>query len=411
MMRLLPKGHLKAGYESVKSAKLRSFWTMLGIIIGVASVITIVSIGEGVKQQITGQIQHLGKDLITVRPAQLRPTGGNPDSGDLLTGLGITAPISSQDVKTVAKTRGVGASAPLVVLTGQAKSDVASYNEGFVIGTTADFPSLVNQSVGYGSFISDDDAGANVAVLGVDAAEELFDEDIPLGRIFTYKGQDFIVRGIFNTFNTTPINQEANFNKAIFIPEDVAATLSKNAAPIYEILAKPTDPSKTGEVADRIDKNLIASHGGQSQLLVTEGTQNLNESDSIVGLLTRLIAGVAAISLIVGGIGIMNVMLVSVAERTREIGIRKAVGATNRQILEQFLVEATVLSFFGGVIGILLAYFVVLFLRLGTSLTPVISWQVVLIATGVSLLVGIIFGTIPALKAARRDPIDALRAE
>lgn len=411
MSRLLPKGQFKAGFESVRSAKLRSFWTMLGIIIGVASVITIVSIGEGVKQQITGQIQHLGKDLITVRPAQLRPSGGEPDSADLLTGLGITAPISNKDVATVAKTRGVGASAPLVVLTGQAKSEVASYSDGFIIGTTSDFPGLVNQSVGYGSFIGEDDAGANVAVLGVDAADKLFDENVPLGRTFTYMGQDFIVRGIFNTFKSTPVNQEANFNKAIFIPEDVAATLSKNAAPIYEILAKPADPSKTTEVADRIDQNLAASHGGQSQLLVSEGTQNINESDSIVGLLTRLIAGVAAISLIVGGIGIMNVMLVSVAERTREIGIRKAVGATNRQILEQFLIESAVLSFFGGIIGILLSYLIALFLRLGTSLTPVISWQVVLIATGVSLLVGIIFGSVPALKAARRDPIDALRAD
>lgn len=411
MSRLLPKGHLKAGYESVRSAKLRSFWTMLGIIIGVASVITIVSIGEGVKQQISGQIQHLGKDLITVRPAQLRPGGGGPDSSDLLTGLGIMAPISKKDVATVAKTRGVGATAPLVVMTGQAKSAVATYSDGFVIGTTADLPSLLNQSVGYGSFIGEDDAGANVAVLGVDAADQLFDEDIPLGRSFSFNGQDFIVRGIFNSFNSTPINQEANFNKAIFIPEDVAGSLSKNAAPIYEILAKPTDPSKTSEIADRINRNLVVSHGGQSQLNVSEGTQNITESDSIVGLLTRLIAGVAAISLLVGGIGIMNVMLVSVAERTREIGIRKAVGATNRQILEQFLIEATVLSFFGGVIGILLAYFIVLFLRLGTSLNPVISWQVVLIATGVSLLVGIIFGSVPALKAARRDPIDALRAE
>jgi len=411
MSRLLLKGQLKAGYESVRSAKLRSFWTMLGIIIGVASVITIVGIGEGVKHQITGQIQNSGKDLITVRPAQLKPSGGSTDSADLLTGIGITAPISKKDVETVAKTRGVDASAPLAVLTGQAKSDVATYSDGFIIGTTSEFPGLVNQSVGYGSFISEDDAGANVAVLGVDAADKLFDENVPLGRTFNYMGQDFIVRGIFNSFNSTPINQEANFNKAIFIPEDVAATLSKNAAPIYEILAKPADASKTAEVADRIDRNLAASHGGQSQLLVSEGTQNINNSDSIVGLLTRLIAGVAAISLIVGGIGIMNVMLVSVAERTREIGIRKAVGATNRQILEQFLVESTVLSLIGGIIGIILAYLIALFLRLGTSLTPVISWQVVLIATGVSLLVGIIFGSVPALKAARRDPIDALRAE
>ena len=143
----------------------------------------------------------------------------------------------------------------------------------------------------------------------------------------------------------------------------------------------------------------------------------LQQSQSVVGtngvleLLTRLIAGVAAISLLVGGIGIMNVMLVSVAERTHEIGIRKAVGATNRQILSQFMIESSTLSFTGGVIGITLAYLIDLSLRLATNLQPLISWQIVVVASGVSLLVGIIFGSVPALKAARKDPIEALRGE
>ena len=134
-------------------------------------------------------------------------------------------------------------------------------------------------------------------------------------------------------------------------------------------------------------------------------------TDDVLNLLTKLIAGTAAISLLVGGIGIMNVMLVSVAERMHEIGIRKAVGATNRQILNQFLIESSLLSLIGGILGILLAGAVVLFIRLATNLTPVISWQIVLLATVVSFLVGIVFGTAPALKAARKAPIEALRSE
>ena len=134
-------------------------------------------------------------------------------------------------------------------------------------------------------------------------------------------------------------------------------------------------------------------------------------SQDILDLLTKLVAGVAAISLLVGGIGIMNVMLVSVSERTHEIGIRKAVGATNSQILSQFMIEATTLSVVGGVIGVALAYAVDGLLRLLTDLRPVISWQAVVLAFGVSLIVGVVFGTIPALKAARRDPIEALRSE
>lgn len=403
-------GHLRAGVDSVRGAKVRSFWTMLGIIIGVASVIIIVGIGEGVKQQVTGQIQHLGKDLITVRPGQLKPDGASSNA-EILSSLGVNAPLTNKDVVTIKHTKGVAATAPLTILTGTSKSDYASYNEGFVIGTTSDLPRLLNQSVAYGSFFSDDDSGTNVAVLGTHAADVLFDEDIPLGRSFSYHGQDFIVRGIFNSFNSTPLSQQSNFNNAIFIPNDVAGSLSKNAAPIYEVLAKPSNADQTSQVARNIERSLDETHGGQSNLTITQGNQNVNDSDSIVGLMTKLIAGVAAISLVVGGIGIMNVMLVSVSERTHEIGIRKAVGATNRQILDQFMIESTVLSLVGGLIGIGVAFIVELILRLTTTLHPVITWQVVVVATGVSFIVGVIFGTVPAVKAARRDPIEALRSE
>lgn len=411
-MNIFARGEIRAGIDSVRGAKLRSFWTMVGIIIGVASVITVVAIGEGVKQQVSGQIQHLGKDLITIRPSQLRPgDNDSKSSANLLAGLGVSASLTRKDVATVSHTKGVAATAPLTILTGSAKSNTATYSDGFVIGTTSDLPRLLNQSVAYGAFISTDDNGANVAVLGANAADKLFDEDIPLGRSFNYHGQDFIVTGIFNSFNATPLNQQANFNNAIFIPDDVASSLTKNAAPIYEILAKPTNSNQTPEVAKNIMQSLDATHGGESNLSVSQGNQNISESGSILDLLTRLIAGVATISLVVGGIGIMNVMLVSISERTREIGIRKAVGATNRQILGQFMIEATLLSLMGGLLGIILAFIVDGFVRLATNLHPVITWQVVIIATSVSLLIGIIFGTIPASRAARRDPIDALRAE
>lgn len=411
-MKISSQGHLRAGFDAIRTAKARSFWTMLGIIIGVASVIVIVAIGEGVKQQIGGQIQHRGKDLITVGSGQLRPGGSNGESSDLLSGAAINAPLSRKDIAVVKKAPGVTASAPLIILTGSSKSNVATYGDGFVIGTSPDLPSLINQSVAYGSFFSEEDMGANVAILGVNAADKLFtDENVPLGRSFTYHGQEFIVRGIFNSFSVSPLNEDTNFNNAIFIPDDVANSLTKSGAPIYQILAKPEDPAQTNQVARNISKALDASHGGQSNLVVKEGNQTIGESDSILSLLTRLIAGVAAISLIVAGIGIMNVMLVSVAERTHEIGIRKAIGATNRQILEQFMIESTVLCLIGGVLGVGIAYAVQISLKLATNLQPVITWQIVAVSLFVSLVVGVVFGTVPALKAARRDPIEALRSE
>lgn len=382
---------------------------MLGVIIGVASVITVVSIGEGIKQQISGQIHHLGQNLITIRPAQV---GAGPASdGNVITGLNISQPLSIKDVDVISHTPGVTASAPLTIVSGSLRGDHGVYQNGFVIGTSSALPGLLNQSMLYGSFFGDEDAGTNVAVLGSRASEAMFNEDVPLGRSFTFHGQQFIVRGVFNQFSAMPLSPQADLNNAIFIPNDVAENLSKNTAPTYEVLARPQSAAAIPAVTARLRQGLDKTHGGYSGLAITSGNQNLTASDSILELLTRLIAGVAAISLLVGGLGIMNVMLVSVTERMHEIGIRKAVGATNRQIMGQFLMEASVLSLAGGALGIAAAFIIDLMLRAFTNLQPAISWQVVLLASGVSLLVGIVFGVVPALKAAHKHPIEALRSE
>jgi len=406
------KGNLKAGLDSVRNAKLRSFWTCLGVIIGVASVITVVSIGEGIKAQVGGQIHHMGANIITVRPAQIRTgTGLNNSSASVLSGFNVTGSLTAADLATVKTVDGLSASAPLTIVTGTSKGDGPQYSAGFVIGTTSDLPGLLNQSLSNGVFITDDEAGQNVAVLGQYAAQKMFKEDVPLGRSFTFHGQQFIVQGIFNEFSAAPLSQEINLNNSIFIPNDTAENLTNNTAPTYEILARANTSDKSSVVASQIQHKLDAAHGGQSGITVLSGNQNVSANNDILDLLTRLIAGVAAISLLVGGVGIMNVMLVSVSERMHEIGIRKAIGATNRQILNQFLVESTVLSVIGGVVGILLAVLVDITLRLTTDIQPIINWQIVVLASGVSLLVGVVFGTVPAVKAARRDPIDALRAQ
>jgi putative ABC transport system permease protein len=406
----LANGHIKAGVDSVRGAKLRSLWTMLGVIIGVASVITVVGIGNGIKQQVGSQIHHLGQNLITVRPAQLT-TGSGSNSLNIAGGLGISGPLSLKDVDVISHTPGVAASAPLTIVAGTPSGEQGNYRNGFVVGTTSALPGLLNQSMAYGAFFDDGDNGTNVAVLGQHASESLFNEDVPLGRSFSFHGQQFIVRGIFNQFASTALGQQADFNNAIFIPNDVAESLSKNTASTYEVLARPAGGQATKAVADRLRTALDQAHGGQSGLAVQSGNQNLAASDNILALLTKLIAGAASISLLVGGIGIMNVMLVSVSERMHEIGIRKAVGATNRQIMSQFLIEAGILSLVGGVIGVMLAFVIDVALRVFTDLQPSISWQIVLLASGVSLLIGVIFGTIPAVKAARKHPIEALRSE
>lgn len=409
-MRSLTRGHMRAGIDNLRHSKLRSFWTCLGVVIGVTSVITVVSIGQGIKNQIGGQLHHAGKNLVTVRPAQLH-TGGASKRFDSLSGVNISAPLTAHDVGVVAHTKGVQSSAPLSIVPGSVKGDAGTYADGFVVGTSSYFPSLVNQSLAYGNFWGSDDEGANVAVLGQHAAQKMFNVDVPLGYSFSFHGQTFVVRGIFNQFNVSPLSQQVNFDNAIFIPNEVAENLTNNTAPTYAILARAGSDIQTTQVSRNVEQALAKSHGGQGGFEVLSGNQNLAASDSILNLLTQLIAGIAAISLLVGGLGIMNVMLVSVSERMHEIGIRKAIGATNRQIMSQFLVESAALSMLGGIIGLAVAFLADLALRIWTDLTPAITWQLVLLATGVSLVVGIVFGTIPALQAARKDPITALRSE
>lgn len=407
-MKSITSGHIKAGYDSVRGAKMRNFWTMFGIIVGVASVITVVGIGEGVKQQISTQIHHFDKDLIVIQP--LKNSNPVQIKNSLFSNLNYGGSLSDKDLNAIVKTDGVVSSVPLSSVSGTVKTDNGVYGGGSVIGTTTDLPALLNQSLAYGIFLSDLDIGNNVAVLGYNAAIKMFNDAVPLGRTFSFRGKDFAVHGIFNQFDTTPLSQEADFNNSIFIPYDVAVTLSDNTASTFEILAKPSNSKQVPIVTAAIKAALKTTHNGDSDYSVMLQSQNLSGNNAIVDLMTKLIAGVAAISLLVGGIGIMNVMVVSVSERMHEIGIRKAIGATNKQILSQFIIEASFLSLIGGLIGIIVAYAINLTLRLTTDLRPVISLRLVLIASGVSLAVGIIFGSLPALKAARKDPIDALRS-
>lgn len=408
------RGNVKMAMASVRSNKWRSFLTMFGIIIGVASVVTVVSIGEGIKHQVGGQISQLGSDLITIRPGELvdRGANGSVSGVNFFSGVSSLGSLSQEDLNAVKKTSGVQQVVPLALVTGSVKTDSYKGDPPLVLGTTAALPTLLSQSIGNGSFFPEDTSEQpNVAVIGANVAEKLFGQRVPLGKSFDFLGETFVVQGIFNKFDTPPFSLSTDFNDTIFIPYATAQMLTANNSQLYELLAKPKDPKNLGPVVDGISKALHDQHHGQQKFTVLRQDEGLAVTNNILDLLTRMIAGIAAISLLVGGIGIMDVMLVSVVERMHEIGIRKALGATNRQILTQFLTEASVLSVLGGLIGVLVSLAVAFLIGTFTSLTPVVTWQIVVLATFVSLAVGILFGTAPAIKAARKDPIDALRNE
>lgn len=376
----------------------RTFFTMLGIIVGVAAVIVIVAIGEGVKQQVARENAYLGKDVIAVQPRQ---------DGTLL--QSSTSTLTEPDRATVATLSQVEHVTPLARLSGTVSTDATRDGRATVIATGSDAGTYFGDLVAYGSFFSKDDSNDATAVIGESVAARLFKEEVPLGKTLTFRGQQFIVQGVLDQFSNTPLSTVSSYNDTIFIPYDTATKLADSAPPAYQILAKATNGTTPEAAAAAIDKAILANHGGQRDFTLNVPGQATASGSTTLDALTLAITGTAALSLIVAGIGVMNVMLVSVTERTHEIGIRKAVGATNRQIFNQFAIEALVLSIGGGLLGIALAYAIDGLLRLLTDLRPIISWQAVVVAFGVTAAIGFIFGSVPAIKAARKDPIDALR--
>jgi putative ABC transport system permease protein len=412
-MSSIMRGNFRMALSGVRGAKWRSVLTMLGVIVGIVAVVTVVGIGEGVKRQIAGTLDHFGKDLIIVRPGHgaIGAAGVTNGNTDVVFGMNGASALTTQDVETIRQTPGVKQVAPLGLVAGLPEADGHTTPEAFVLATSSDGAAVLNQPVLEGEFWGPKDEESHIAVIGQNVAEELFEESVPLGRSFVFRGQTFIVRGMFAPFVNVPFSPTASFDNAIFIPYKTAAAITQNTAGLYVVLAKTHNPDKVEPAIAAASERLRAAHGGQQDFTVLGTKDSVAVGGDVVDLLTLWISIVAAISLFIGGVGIMNIMLLNVTERMHEIGVRKAIGASSQQILGQFVFEAAVLSLVGGVIGVVVSLGVIGLLRLYTDLEPVISWNAVGIAAGVSLVVGIVFGTAPAIKAARKDPIQALRHE
>ncbi len=411
-MTLLLTRNARMALQSIRVNKTRSFLTMLGIIIGVASVITAVSLGEGLRRQVANNIKTTGENLITIRPGKLvdRKPDGSIERVNYLAAISANS-LTEQDVHVASKTPDVTAAVPLSIISALPTTKEGRTHESIVVGTTPDFPETIKQKVSYGSFFSPSQSSRHVAIIGKTVAEQLFQQNVPIGQIMVLRGQEFVVTGVFDTFDSNIITNGNDLNNAVFIPYAIARTIAENNHNIYQILVKPADAGVTDQIAKEITQKLTENHGGQIDFTVLTQDETLALAGRTVSLATSFIAGIAAISLIVGGIGIMNIMFVSVTERTREIGVRKSLGATNRQIYSQFLIESSVVSLVGGILGVITALAANFILRVTTNLHPEATLPIIGIAVLVAAAIGIVFGTAPAIKAARKDPIESLRYE
>ncbi len=397
--------------ESLYSNKLRSGLTILGIVIGVGAVIAMLAVGVGAQDTITGTISGIGSNLLFV-------TRGNPNVN-----LTNEEPLTLDDAKALLdqfQAPNIAAVAPVV----NGNVTISSGGESTstqVYGVTASYETVRNYKVTEGEFITDDqDLGrASVVLLGPDVADKLFNRREGLvGETVRIEGQPFRVTGVLESKGGSSFGSQDN---VVIVPLSSAQArlVRRNQARIDLILVEATSPERIQLASDEVAAILRNRHRtkiGQDDFTIFSQEDFVSTAKTITGVLTVFLGGIAGISLLVGGIGIMNIMLVSVTERTREIGLRKALGARKRDILIQFLTESSLLSLFGGVLGIglgwLIAYIVGrIAAASGTPFYPSVGLDAVLLATIFSTAVGLFFGLYPANRAANLEPVEALRYE
>ena len=400
---------IKLAIESLKANKLRTFLSMLGIIIGVGAVIAIVSIGSGAREQITARISNLGSNVINILPGTSKGWGGRVSK-------------SSEGIFTLELADYIEKVSPSVkrvipISQGTGLLIKGNFNiQTTIIGTDADYPEITNYNLTMGQFINegDLDTSRNIVVLGSELAEELFGNNNPLGEKIklSYEKRDYLFT-VIGVMEEKGAGLTGDLNEQAYIPITTFMKKLSNSRFVsyYTAQANSSDeaPAAVGEIEYFLIKYLEDEEQEKFNLLSQD--QILDTISSVTASLSLMLGGIAAISLLVGGIGIMNIMLVSVTERTREIGIRKALGAKNKNIMSQFLIEALSLSGMGGLIGICFGWLGAYAIAQAGKWPLVVSPISVLLAFGFAVIIGLFFGLYPAMKAAKMDPVDALRYE
>ena len=383
--------------DALRANRLRSGLTMLGVIIGVAAVVVLVAIGSGAKREVETQVQGLGSNLVIVVPGRFE-FGSAPSVSRL----------TLDDVDTLARVTGDRSRVAVTVSSGETVR--VGSRDAFVTvnGTNENTPNVFDRPLARGEYLSasDVDTRRRVVILGSAVARQLFPGVDPLGRQVAIAGVRFRVVGVFEEIGST---FGVSRDQEVHVPVTAAQRLF-GVERIDALAVKAPTTDGIEDLQRRLVAALQETYPGEEFSAVTQ-TQILGAVGRILGLLTLVLAAIAAISLLVGGVGVSNIMLVSVRERTREIGLRKALGARQRDVLLQFLIEAVLLTCIGGLVGIGLGVGTALLLDALTPLPALIAWWSPVLAFGVSAAVGIFFGVVPARRAGRLDPVVALRTE
>lgn len=406
MIRSLMLIHIQNARQSIKANRLRSFLTMLGVTIGVASITTILALSIGATNIIGNQVDELGGNIAVVRPGS--STGDVMQEVSQLGSQFAASTLTDADVAAIEQLNNVSAVAPIMILHGAVSGDNEAPAKTPIVATTPQLETISGLSVKDGQFI-DTKLAISTVVIGPQLSINLFGTEQSIGKTIKVRGETFTIIGVLKRTND-PINyNNVDFDNAVVMNLDSGRDLNQGATHIQQINIQSDSVNNLANVITDVNKTLLRTHLNQVDFSVLSGEEIAQPTSRIFMAIAGASVAIAAISLIVGGVGIMNIMLVNVVERTREIGIRKALGATNGDIVWQFLIESLALSIGGGIAGYLLGYLLAFLISTFLTFDPILNWEIAAVALGISVVIGTIFGLYPAMRAARKDPISALR--
>lgn len=405
-MSLFLATHYQLARASLKRNRIRSFLTCLGVAIGVASIILIFSLMGSIKQLISNQTLK-NPNLIIIRP-HASQTSSNLIQEVTSVEHFQKSNLSLSDLKTIKKHSSVQFVAPIALSNYSLKAK-QTVNSASVLGTSSDLAKITDLPLNSGSFISNSKSTGNLkpAIIGKTLALNLFNSSRPIGKTFTLKKHKFIIIGVLEQQNSSLNFSNIDFDQTVITNIDNLFKIDPQTQ-IQQISLTLYPNSDITAIADQL-KSSLSRTKSDSNFSLSFGNQLSHPANRFFSLASKILSVVASISLIVGGIGVMNIMLVSVAERTHEVGIRKAVGATNLHIFIQFLLESLILCCIGGIFGLILGYILTFATSIITGLPPFVNLPILLSSFYIPVIIGSIFGLYPALKAAHKNPIDSLK--